>query len=863
MNTKTIENPGIFDRLEAEKGSPLTNSEKLNVLNLLELPKSQNGLYLDAFGREVSYNGIATLKRQYVKLPLSETHINEIKVCSQDLFYFVRNYCKILTKSGIEFPEFREYQTQFLETLATGDDVIASLPRQCVEYNTEIVVNNVPMRIGSLFEYAKEGNQSLGACGIFVDSYKVKNIYVLTPRGSLRVKSVHKTKEFKIYKAKFENGLSVSGSAKHVFIDVKGDEVYLENSLGVSIQTSKGVSRVIDIEFLRVDNCYDISMHEYHLYYTNGVLSHNSGKSVTSGLFLLWKSLFTPNINIGIAANKLSLAMEVLDKVKKVFIELPIWLQQGVTAWNKTFIEFENGTRIMTSATNSDAFRGFSCIEKDEILTVYDKLKKHRESITIQKLYDIFEPDRFLIPTHKGLKAFKGVLKSILTNGYELTFDDSTKLKVTGTHKLRVNKTIFRQVEKLKVGDKVLNKKLVSKEKISNTEFYDLFDVEETHSYLHKGLIHHNCHMLLVDECAFVPTTLWEELTDSLFPAQDALAQKQKVLISTPNGTNHWYHLVTAARNGTNGYRFFTSDWRQVPRYNKDGSVKDPDDFKAEIIKKNGKQFFAQNYALEFLGSSSTLISSEALKTLTPMKDEEVLYNTLFDGLRIFKDPEAGHSYVLGVDPKKEGVDRLAMQVIDVTNVPFVQVAAYNGDMSYLNAPAKIFDLGTHYNDAFVVVENNIDNSIVDTLFYQYDYEGDIYRDENKTLLGFRTTTKTKKILLSLLKKLVEESKLEIYDKKTIDEFFVFVEQKNGSFSAEEGYHDDLVMSLMIALAPFINIKHFDDFRGFIDFVEKKRIEEEAEAEEFAKFFSGASFSTDITDADIGMLDKETLSFNY
>lgn len=586
MKTKIIENPGIFDKLEAEKGSPLTNSEKLNVLNLLELPKSQNGLYLDAFGREVSYNGIATLKRQYVKLPLNETHINEIKACSQDLFYFVRNYCKILTKSGIEFPEFREYQTQFLETLITGDDVIASLPRQ-------------------------------------------------------------------------------------------------------------------------------------------------SGKSVTSGLYLLWKSLFTPNINIGIAANKLSLAMEVLDKVKKVFIELPIWLQQGVTAWNKTFIEFENGTRIMTSATSSDSFRGYSV------------------------------------------------------------------------------------------------------------------------------------HILFVDEVAFVASTLWDELTDSLFPAQDALAQKQKILCSTPNGTNHWYHLVTAARAGTNGYRFFTSDWRQVPRYNKDGSVKDPDDFKAEIIKKNGKQFFAQNYALEFLGSSATLISSEALKTLKPMKDEEVLYNTLFSGLRIFKEPEVGHSYVLGVDPKKEGVDKLALQVIDVTNVPFIQVAAYNGDMSYLNAPAKIFDLGMYYNQAFVVVENNIDNSIVDTLFYQYDYEGEIFKEENKSILGFRTTIKTKKILLSLLKKLLEESKLVIYDKKTIDEFFVFVEQKNGSFSAEEGYHDDLVMSLMIALAPFINIKHFDDFKGFIDFVEKKRLEEEAEAEEFAQFFSGVSFSTDISDTDIKMLDKEMLSFNY
>lgn len=241
---------GIFDKLESEKGGNLTNSEKLNVLNLLDLQKSQNGFYLDAFGKEVSYNGIATLKRQYVKLPLSQTHIDEITKCSQDLFYFVRNYCKILTKSGIEFPEFREYQTQFLETLASGDDVIASLPRQ-------------------------------------------------------------------------------------------------------------------------------------------------SGKSVTSGLYILWKALFTPNINIGIAANKLSLAMEVLDKVKKVFLELPIWLQQGVVAWNKTYIELENGTRIMTSATNSDAFRGFSCIEKDEVLEVYDCKDEKFKYFKISELYEELKNDSF------------------------------------------------------------------------------------------------------------------------------------------------------------------------------------------------------------------------------------------------------------------------------------------------------------------------------------------------------------------------------------------------------------------------------------------------------------------------------------
>ena len=564
-----------------------------------------------------------------------------------------------------------------------------------------------------------------------IESYEVKDKFMKTPIGDIEILYVHKTVKYDIFEITLDNGLKLQGSGLHCLITSKGEEIRLKNSLGIKLATIYGESEVISIKFIKHDHCYDVTLKDFHLYYTNGILSHNSGKSVTTGLYLLWKALFTPNINIGIAANKLSLAMEVLDKVKKVFLELPIWLQQGVVAWNKTFIELENGTRIMTSATNSDAFRGYSV------------------------------------------------------------------------------------------------------------------------------------HLLLCDEVAFIPTNTWNELSDSLFPAQDALAQKQKILISTPNGMNHWYHLVTGARNKTNGYRFFTSDWKQVPRYNKDGSVKDVEEFKAEIIQKNGKQFFAQNYALEFLGSSSTLISGEALKNIIPIDDSLVIYDSLFSGLRIFQEPLKNHSYIIGVDPKKEGIDKLAFQVIDVTNLPFKQVASFNSDISYLSAPSRIFDLGCYYNNAMIIVENNIDNSIVDALFYQYDYDGEIYKEDNKNILGFRTTTKSKKILLSLLKKLIEENKFIIYDKKTIDEFFVFVEQKNGSFSAEDGYHDDLIMALMVSLAPFINIKQFDDFQGFVNYLDKKRIEKENEDEDFARFFSGCSFNTDISDEDISKLNKERLSLDY
>ena len=720
---------GLFDKLEKEKGSSLTEKEKEKVLEHLDIEKSPDGFYLDSFGKQISYNGIKTLKKPYTKLSLTEIHINEIKKCSEDMFYFIRNYCRILTKDGVSFPEFRQYQLDFLETLNTPGDVIASLPRQCIEGSSIIEINNSKTSIKDFFEEYKDGPNRLNDINSFsndfsfqeeypckiIESYKCEDKYISTPIGEVEILEVHKTIEYDIFKITLENGLELEGSELHTLITSEGKEVYLKDSLNRNISTIYGSSKVISKVFIKRDHCYDLTLKDYHLYYSNGILSHNSGKSVSCGLYILWYALFNNDKTIGICANNVKLAMEVLDKVKKIFVLLPIWMQQGLESWNKGSISFENNTRILTSAGNSDAFRGFSC------------------------------------------------------------------------------------------------------------------------------------NIILVDELAFVNHNDWQGIVDSVIPSQAALTDRKFIGISTPNGMNHWFHLVNQAKKENSSYNFFTCDWKEVPRYNKDGSRIDPEKFKEEQIRKNGKKHFAQNFELAFLGSSSTLIDEEALKSMEYIDENEVIFNSLFYGLRIIEEPLPNHNYIIGVDPKKDGVDKLAMQVLDVTNLPFRQVASCNLNDSYLTAPGKIFDLGCYYNNAMIVVENNIDNSIVDTLFYQYEYEGEIFKEKDKNILGFRTTTKTKKILLSLLKKLIEENKLIIKDKETIDEFFTFIEQKNGSFSADEGLHDDLVMACMIALAPFIDIKSFDDFKGFITLIEKRNEELEALEAETELFYS-LGFSTEMVD---------------
>lgn len=63
--------------------------------------------------------------------------------------------------------------------------------------------------------------------------------------------------------------------------------------------------------------------------------------------------------------------------------------------------------------------------------------------------------------------------------------------------------------------------------------------------------------------------------------------------------------------------------------------------------------------------------------------------------------------------------------------------------------------------------------------------------------MGVRTTKSVKRQGCFAIKSLLEEKKLNIFDAETIHEFSTFIE-KNGSYTADEGYHDDLVMTLVL-----------------------------------------------------------------
>jgi len=137
------------------------------------------------------------------------------------------------------------------------------------------------------------------------------------------------------------------------------------------------------------------------------------GKTTTSALFMLHYILFNVDKNALVLGNKRKTAVEILDKAKKIFIELPYFLRPGIYKWNEGEIVLDNGCRLMAEATtiNSGISFTFHCVLADEFA--------HIQPNIIDKFYNNLFPTitagkaRFMITsTQNGYNLFYRLCKA-------------------------------------------------------------------------------------------------------------------------------------------------------------------------------------------------------------------------------------------------------------------------------------------------------------------------------------------------------------------------------------------------------------------------------------------------------------------
>ena len=414
-----------------------------------------------------------------------------------------------------------------------------------------------------------------------------------------------------------------------------------------------------------------------------------------------------------------------------------------------------------------------------------------------QKLVKSFNDNRFTIcklPRQSG--------KSVVTTAYlihQALFRDNINIAILANKR----DTAFELMAKLQTSyenlPKWLQQGVVSWNKGSiELENGSRITASSTSSSAVRGFSYN---VVFLDEFAFVPTQLADEFFASVYPTISSGKSTKVIIVSTPNGMNHFYRLWTDAEKGRNSYNHIEAHWSEVPGRD--------EKWREETIANTSLQQFQQEFDCDFIGSAGTLIAPSKLKSLTFVDPIESSA-----GLDIYEKPVKGHEYLMTVDVSRGmKLDYSAFVVVDITSYPHRVVAKYrNNKIKPMLYPDIIVSVAKQYNKAWILCEvNDIGDQVASIIFYDMEYENLLMTSMRgragqvlghgfsggKTQLGLKMAKSPKKIGTSNLKQMVESDKVTFQDFNIINELTTFIERKS-SFEAEDGCHDDLVMCMVI-----------------------------------------------------------------
>ena len=139
-----------------------------------------------------------------------------------------------------------------------------------------------------------------------------------------------------------------------------------------------------------------------------GKLPRQTGKSTTMISYLLHYVLFNQSMSVAVLANKQSVSRDILGRLQLAYEYLPLWLQQGIIAWNKGSIELENGSKILASSTSASAIRGgsYNVILLDEFAHVSSTIADEFFNSVYPTITSGSDTKVIMISTPNGLNMF-------------------------------------------------------------------------------------------------------------------------------------------------------------------------------------------------------------------------------------------------------------------------------------------------------------------------------------------------------------------------------------------------------------------------------------------------------------------------
>lgn len=344
---------------------------------------------------------------------------------------------------------------------------------------------------------------------------------------------------------------------------------------------------------------------------------------------------------------------------------------------------------------------------------------------------------------------------------------------------------------------------------------------------------------LIMDEAAYI-----DNGNEVFGAALTALGTGGKAtLISTPNGMDSlYYKTYDQAKNKKNSFNIIEMKWYEDLRYNRGLRWLKGDDTIEEIEftftsyqrmaddgwkptsywyeemcrgMNNDAKMIAQELDVSFIGSGGNVIDEEYIdfQNKTNVKDPLFTYG-FEDEIWVWEIPQEGHQYVMGVDVSRgDGEDASTIVIIDFTTME--QVMEYQGKIQPDLLAQIVEEYGNLYK-AYTVVDITGGMGVTTVLkLLEFGYKhlhydtanGKVLSSKQRELAAFNQDTKTPgfqatNVRLPMIANLefkIRTNGIKVRSRRLTSEMKTFV-FKNGRPDHMDGYHDDLLMSLGMAL---------------------------------------------------------------
>jgi hypothetical protein len=344
---------------------------------------------------------------------------------------------------------------------------------------------------------------------------------------------------------------------------------------------------------------------------------------------------------------------------------------------------------------------------------------------------------------------------------------------------------------------------------------------------------------LIMDEAAYI-----DNGAEVFGAALTALGTGGKAtLISTPRGMDAlYYKTYDQAKNKKNNFNIVEMKWYEDLRYNKDlrwikgDEIKPEIEFTFESYNKwlndgwkptsswyeemclgmnNDAKMIAQELDVSFIGSGGNVINEEDIERQEKLNVMEP--KLIFGGEEetwVWEEPIEGHQYIMGVDVSRgDGEDSSTIIILDFTTME--QVMEYQGKIQPDLLAQIVEEYGERYK-AYTVVDVTGGMGVSTVLkLLEFDYKllhydnsnGKILSarqrelssyDKNNKIPGFHATS-VRLPMISNLEFKIRTNAVKIRSSRMISEMKTFI-YKNGRPDHMEGYHDDLLMAMGMAL---------------------------------------------------------------